>query len=213
MAHYVRDPKKIEATTYDLIRELVPLSAFSDDEQQIALHMVRACGEPALVEKLRISSKAVKKGKKAIKNYAHLLYDYDSVQCGLQADLLDQEPLCFINKANVVSQSKAKGQTRSMTAIDHWKPYLKNSIALFGHSSTALLYLLEQVKAEALPKPQLIIATPPGFVNTEEAKLLLENQYDDLGIEYILIEGQRGGSMLAAAAMNALLLMHHDRYV
>lgn len=213
MATYVRDPKKIEKTTYDTIRELAPLGDFSEDEQQIALHMVRACGEPALVEKLRISPKAVKKGKKAIKNYAHLLYDYDAVQCGLKAELLDQEPLCFINKANVVSQAKAKGQTRSMTAVDHWKPYLNNAIALFGHSSTALLYLLEQVKAEALPKPKLVIATPPGFVNTEEAKALLESQYDDLGIEYILIAGQRGGSILAAAAMNALLLMHNDRYV
>lgn len=213
MVSYVRDPKKIEKNTYDIIRELAPLGDFSEDEQQVALHMVRACGEPNLVEKLRISPKAVKKGKKAIKNYAPLLYDYDTVQCGLKTDLLYQEPLCFINKANVVSQAKANGQTRSMTAVDHWKPYLKNAITLFGHSSTALLYLLEQVKAGTLSKPELIIATPPGFVNTETAKCLLESQYDDLGIEYILIAGQRGGSILAAAAMNALLLMHNDHYV
>lgn len=213
MVNYVRDPKKIEQQTYDAIRAVIPLTDFSEAEQQVVLHMVHACGEPALAEKLRISPKALKKGKKAVKNHAPVLYDFETVECGLRADLLYEEPLCFINKANVVSQAKAKGQTRAMTAVDHWKPYLNNAIVLFGHSSTALIYLLEQIKDDVLPKPALIIATPPGFVNTEDAKALLESQYDDLGIEYMLIAGQRGGSMLAAAALNALLLMHNGEYV
>lgn len=213
MQHYLRDPEKIEQQTFDRIRELAPLERFNKDEKQVVLHMIKVCGEVALAESIQFSTDATETAKKAIKKYANILYDFDTVQYGLDQKLLYQEPMCFINKATVISQAKANNQTRAMTAIDHWKNYSKGSIALFGQSSTALARLLELVKAKELDKPALVIATNSGFVNAEMAKQALQDQYDELGMEYILLEGTIGGCLLAAAALNALLMIQQDIYV
>ncbi|PID49268.1 MAG: precorrin-8X methylmutase [Proteobacteria bacterium] len=213
MIHYVRDPEKIERQTYAKIRELTTMDSFTADEKQVVIYMVRACGEPSLAEKIRFSPNAIEAGKKAIKNYAYILYDFEGIRGGLDTNLLYQEPMCFTNKSVVISQAKAKKQTRSMTAVDLWKPYVKGSIAIFGQSSTALCRLLEMLKAGEFAKPNLVVATPPSFINTEECKEVLVNSCNELGIEYILIEGRWGGSMFATAAVNALLNIQQDIYV
>ncbi|MBK8452638.1 MAG: precorrin-8X methylmutase [Thiofilum sp.] len=205
MFHYQRDPERIEQQTYEKIRELVPLEQFTPDQQQVVLPVIRACGEPLIAERLRFSPQAIETAKKAIRHYAPILYDFDTVTSGLQSDLLYQEPLSFINKAVVISQAKAKKQTRSMTSIEYWRKYLAGAICLLGESSTALFRLLEMLKEEDASRPALIIATPAGFLQTTEAKQLLMDLYDELAVEYILIEGRWGGSMFATSIMNALL--------
>lgn len=213
MQDYLRDPEKIQSQTFDRIRELTNLERFSADEKQIVLHMVRSCGEPTLAEKIQISPDAIKVAKKAIKKYAGILYDYETVKCGLDDSLLYQEPMCFISKASVISQAKANKQTRAMTAIDQWKNYSQGCIAIFGHSSTALARLLELLKAKEMDYPALVIATNSGFINAEPSKRALIDSYDELGIEYITLEGTAGGSQLAAATMNALLMIQQDNYI
>lgn len=213
MTQFVRDREKIERQTYDKIRELTDMERFSADEKQVVIYMVRACGEPGLADKVLFSPNAIAAGKKAIKNYAYMLCDFEAVRGGLNANLLYQEPMCFTNKSVVISQAKANKQTRSMTAVKLWKPYIKKSIVIFGQSSTALCHLLDLIKANEFTKPALVIATPPGFINAELCKESLKEQYNELGVEYIQIEGRWGGSMFAAAAMNALLNIQQDIYV
>ncbi len=213
MQNYLRDPDKLSTQTYDRIRELTNLDRFSSDEKQVVLQMIKTCGDPSLAEKIRFSSNAIEAGKKAIKKYACMLYDSESVQCGFNQELLYQEPMCFINKATVISQAKANKQTRAMTAVDQWKNYIKDAIIVIGFSGTALARLLELLKDGQLEQPALVIATCPGFINAEAAKQALVDQYNELGIEYIALEGEYGGCMLAAAAMNALLMMQKDIYI
>ena len=210
---YIRDPEKIEVQIWDRIRELCDLSEFTPDQQQIVLYLIRACGEPALAQRIRFSPHAVDAAKKAIKKYAYILYDHEAVRGTLDNSLLYQEPMCFINKSLVISQAKNKKQTRAMTAVDLWKPYLKNSIAVFGYSSTALCRLVELVKEEKIEKPSMVVAMPSGFINTEYIKNILQEHYNELGIEYILIEGRWGGVMFAAATVNALLSIQKGIYI
>lgn len=211
--NYVRDPEKIEVQVWDKIREMTNLDRFTTDEKQIVLYLVRSCGEPGLAERVKFSPNAIDAGKKAIKKYAYMLYDHETIRGTLDEKLLYQEPLCFINKSVVISQAKSKKQTRAMTAIDVWKPYLKGSIAIFGYSSTALCRLMELMKEGEVEKPALVVAMPSGFINTELGKNTLQESYADLGLEYIMIEGRWGGSMFAAAAVNALLSMQQGIYV
>lgn len=213
MTNYLSDPQKIESKTFERIREQTDLQRFTNDEKQIVMHMIRTCGEPALAEKIHISSEAVKVGKRAIKKYANMLYDFETVKCALDESLLYQEPMCFVSKAAIISQAKANKQSRAMTAVRQWKNYVQGSIAIFGYSSSALIYLLEMIKTREFDKPALIIATNPGFVNAAEGKRLLMDSYAELEIEYITIEGTIGGSMLAAAAMNALLKIQKEELV
>lgn len=209
---YIRDPEKIEVQIWDRIRELSDFSDLSRDQQQIVLYLIRSCGEPSLAQRVKFSPNAIEAGKKSIKKYAYMLYDHEMVRGNLDNSMLYQEPLCFINKSSVISLAKSSKQTRAMTAVDLWKPYLKNSITVFGYSSTALCRLLELLKAGEVEKPALIIAMPSGFVNTEYGKEVLQESYDELGVEYILIEGRWGGIMFAAAAVNALLSIQQGIY-
>lgn len=213
MTNYLSDPQKIESKTFDRIREQTDLQRFDNDEKQIVLHMIRICGEPALADKIHISPKAIRTGKKAVKKYANILYDFDTVKCALDENLLYQEPMCFVSKAAIISQAKANKQSRAMTAVSQWKNYVKGSIAVFGYSSSALMYLLEMIKSKEFDKPALIIATNPGFVNATAGKQLLMDSYDELEIEYITVEGTIGGSMLAAAALNGLLKVQREELV
>lgn len=213
MHNFVRDPDKIVVQAFDRIRELSNLDRFSKDEKQVVLHLVRLCGQPALADLLHFSPDAINAARKAIKAYAYMLYDHETVKCGFDESLLYQEPLCFINKASVISQAKAAKQTRAMTAIDFWKNYSKGSIAIFGKSGTALARFLEMLRDKELEQPALVIATNPGFVNAGHSKQALMDQYPELGIEYIVLEGSIGGSMLAAEAVNSLLRIQQEIYV
>lgn len=99
-----------------------------------------------------------------------------------------------------------------MTAVDCWKPFMAGGIVLIGQSATALFRLLEILK-EGAPPPALVIAAARGFVNAETAKQMLWDQREELGLECIVVNGTRGGGVLAAAALNALLMIQQGVYV
>ena len=84
---------------------------------------------------------------------------------------------------------------------DLWRPQLAGALCVIGNAPTALFRLLELVESGA-PRPAAIIATPPGFVGASESKAALAG--GDHGVPYLTLLGRRGGSAVAAAAVNAL---------
>lgn len=212
MINYLRDPERIHQQNYARIREQADLSAFSPEQQQIVIQMISAYGEPGLAQRIQFSAKAMKAAGKAIKRRNNILYDEILVNSALDTQLLYQEPLGFLNRAAVISQAKASKQTRAMTAVDYWKPYMQDSIILIGQSGTALFRLLELLK-EGAPRPALVIAAARGFINAETAKQLLWDQHEELGFECIVVNGTCGGGVLAATAMNALLMIQQGKTI
>ncbi|MDD5391878.1 MAG: precorrin-8X methylmutase [Thiothrix sp.] len=206
---YLRDPERIRQQNNDKIRELVALERFTPDQQQVVIQMVDACGDPELAQHIQFSDRAMEAARKAIKIRNNILYDEELVSHALDDALMYQEPLSFLGKASVISHAKASKQTRAMTAVDYWKPYMAGSIILIGQSATALFRLLEILK-EGAPTPALVIAAARGFILAEPAKQQLWKQHRDLGIECIVVDGTRGGGTLAAAAMNALLTIQQS---
>jgi precorrin-8X/cobalt-precorrin-8 methylmutase len=91
--------------------------------------------------------------------------------------------------------------TRSAAAVELWRPQLDGAVVAIGNAPTALFHLLEMIAAGA-PRPALVLGFPVGFVGAAEAKAALEA--NPWGIPYITLRGRRGGSALAAAAVNAL---------
>ncbi|OQX15149.1 MAG: precorrin-8X methylmutase [Thiothrix lacustris] len=206
MIDYLRDPERIREQNYVRLREQAELSVFTPEQQHVVMQMVLAYGDPELAKHIRFSENALSVAKKAIKQRNNLLYDTELVKHALQESLLYQEPLGFMGRASVISQAKSTKQTRAMTAVDCWKPYMSGGIVLIGQSATALLHLVELLQ-EGVRPPALVIAAPRGFVNATEAKKLLWKQHRELGVECIVVDGTRGGGVLAAAALNALLMM------
>ena len=209
MIDFLRDPERIRQQSDARLREQVALDLFPLEQQPVVIEMVQACGDPTLVQHLHFSKHALTVARKAIKQRQNLLFDVELVKHALDTTLLYQEPLGFLGRASVISHAKSNKQTRALTAVDCWKPHLVGSIVLIGQSGTALFRLLEILK-DGAPRPSLVIAAARGFVNAEAAKQMLWQQHEELGVECIVVSGTRGGSVLAAAALNALLKMQQD---
>lgn len=216
MIKYEKSPKKIQLTSTAVVKDSYDLDRLNLFEKQIARQMSVISGDLSILDNIRFSENAVDKALEALDEDYDLLCDTETVVCGLKNKYLKNEPLCFINKANVVSQAKSKQLTRSMIAVDLWKPYLPESIIIIGAEPTALfrlLEILEELKdADSSKKPALIIATPVGFSGAEEAKKMLLESSERLEIPCITLLGTRGGNDIAAATMNKLLqIQKHNK--
>jgi len=213
MIKYEKSPQKSQLKSTEIVKDSYDLDHLNLLEKQIARQVAVTCGDTSILENVRFSEDAVEKALDALDEDYDLLCDTETVVCALKSKYLKEEPICLINKANVISQAKSKQQTRSMTAVDLWKPYLSESIILIGAESTALFRLLEILEDidEVSKKPALIIATPVGFSGAEEAKQYLWDNCEKLGIPCMTLLGTRGGNDITAAIMNKLLQIQKSR--
>ena len=107
---------------------------------------------------------------------------------------------CLMRDPEVLALAQAEGCTRARAAVDFAVARLNPEIYVIGNAPTALLRLLEHIEA-GRAAPALIVGMPVGFVNAAESKELLMAQ---IRVPYIAIKGRKGGSALAASAINAL---------
>src|SRR6202012_3039264 len=106
-----------------------------------------------------------------------------------------------LNEPQVPDLARCLQTTRSAAAVELWQPRLAGAVVAIGNAPTALFHLLEMLAAGA-PRPALILGFPVGFVGATESKAaLVENR---LGLAYVALAGRRGGSAMAATAVNAL---------
>jgi precorrin-8X/cobalt-precorrin-8 methylmutase len=109
--------------------------------------------------------------------------------------------ICTLNDPSVPERARTLGNTRSAAALELWRPDLEGSVVVIGNAPTALFHLLDMLDAGA-PKPALILGFPVGFIGAAESKALLAA--DSRGVPFVALRGRRGGSAMAAAAVNAL---------
>lgn len=200
---YIRDPLEIERLSFAQIRELADLNRFDPDQRQVAMRLIHTCGDPDICDDLYFSEGAVTAGLEALSQRAAVLCDVEMVRHGLSCRYLDGPVHCFLNTQGVEEQARLTGETRSMAALAHWRPYLADSIVAIGNAPTALFRLLE-ILADDAPRPALIIGMPVGFVGARESKEALMGYAPGSGVPCITLRGRRGGSALTAAAINAL---------
>ncbi len=214
MIKYEKNPKKIQTLSSQAVQDNSDLSHLSAAEKQVAVQMLIASGDVSLLEQIRFSEGAIDKALELLDEDFDLLCDTENVACGIKQKYLTDEPICLINKASVISQAKSSKHTRSMKAVDLWKPYLSESFIVIGKEPTALfrlLELLEETKNDENQKlPSLIIATPVGYTGASESKEYLWQHQEEIGIPCITLLGNRGGSDIASTAMNTLLKMHQE---
>lgn len=210
MIKYERDPKLIQASSINSIRESLGLSEPDNPKQQLLIRMVYAYGDESIVEDCRFSEDAISTGLVAIKKNANIICDSGMVIEGIKTEYLRKEPICLIDRPNVISQAKAKKLTRAMVSVENWKRFAQGSIVLIGNEATALLRLMELIERDEIKKPALIIAMPRGYMDAIEAKQYLWDHSKQLGIPCITMLGSTGGSTLVSAVMNGLIYLQQD---
>jgi len=201
---YTVDPVAIEQQSFRQIRDLTDLSGLSRAQQQVVMRIVHSLGMPEIADQVRFSANACESGRDALAADCPILCDVEMVKQGVTKRMVNQLPLCFLNDPRTAELAKAKGETRSMAALELWRDQLAGAVVLIGNAPTALFRLLEMIEAGA-EKPALVIGMPVGFVGAAESKQALWECHERLGIECITLLGRAGGSAVTAASCNALL--------
>lgn len=208
---YEINPQAIEAESFRQIRELTPLDDFSREQQQVVMRMVHSVGMPELADQVRFSTNACDKGMAALMEGCPILCDVEMVKQGITKRMVQSPPLCYLNDGRTPELAKARGETRSMAALQLWQEKLAGSVVVIGNAPTALFRLLEMIEQGAA-KPALIIGIPVGFVGAAESKQALWDVHEKLGVECITLLGRQGGSAVAASVCNALLRCNHGEW-
>ncbi len=203
MKNYLRNGDEIYRQSFEIIRAEANLDRLSDDLVPVAIRLIHACGMTDIVEDLEGSVDAVKRGRAALEQGAPILCDAEMVAQGIIKRRLPQENriICTLNYPDVLAIADRMHHTRSAAALEFWRPHLAGAVVAIGNAPTALFRLLELLD-EGVAKPALILGFPVGFVGAAEAKRELAD--DRRGVPFLTLHGRRGGSAIAAAAVNAL---------
>jgi len=202
MIDYVRDPAEIYRRSFAVIREEARLDHLPPGIAEIAVRVMHACGMVEIVDDLAFEGDVAVAAAAALTSGAPILCDARMVAEGIIRSALpaDSDVVCTLNE---VDQQKARalGTTRSAAAVDLWTPRLDGAVVAVGNAPTALFRLIELLQEGAV-KPAVIFAFPVGFVGAVESKDALIAAH--LGVPYLTLRGRRGGSAMAAAAVNAV---------
>lgn len=202
-AEYPRlGPYEIEADSMALIEHILPADTWTGAERDVVIRLIHASGDPGIARLVKIHPGAVAAGLDAIENKCLIVTDVRMVAAGISANAAGRgcRVNCLVDNADVARLARESGRTRAETAIGIFGTELDGAIVAIGNAPTALFALLDLVEKGQV-RPALIAGMPVGFVGAAESKAALAK----LNIPYITVMGTRGGSPLAAAAVNALL--------
>jgi precorrin-8X/cobalt-precorrin-8 methylmutase len=201
--HYVKDPDAIYQRSFAVIAGEVDLSGLPEALRPVALRLIHACGMTDILADLRIDEAVVPAVREALGRGRPLLADCEMVRAAIILRHLPPgtEIVCTLNHPDAGEHGRRFGITRSSAAVKLWEPHLDGAVVCIGNAPTALFSLLEMIDAGA-PKPAAVIAFPVGFVGAAEAKAELAG--NPRGIPFATLLGRRGGSAMAAAAINAM---------
>ena len=200
---YVTDGAEIYRRSFATIRAEARLDHLPEDARVVAVRMVHASGDVDLTEHIAVHPRLVSAARGALQAGAPVLTDAHMIASGITRARLprDNEVVCTLRDERVPALAQAWGTTRSAAAVSLWGDRLDGSVVAIGNAPTALFHLLETI-ADGGPRPAAVVGIPVGFIGSAESKTALaENPFD---IPWLVVHGRRGGSALAASAVNAL---------
>ena len=209
---YLRDPGEIYRRSAALVARETDLDGIPSDLTEVVLRLVHACAMPDIVPELAWGGSPGQAGQRALAAGAPILADCKMVADGVIKRRLPagNAVICTLDRPETPEIAAEAGTTRSAAAVDLWADYLDGAIVAIGNAPTALFRLLEWLGgAPRPPAPAAILAFPVGFVGAAESKQALIDAR--LDVPFLTLTGRRGGSALAAAAVNGLGGRLHDR--
>lgn len=200
----IRRGEDIEAESLRIIDSEAPEPRpYAGSEWAIVRRMIHTTADFEMLKLVRFHPRAVEAGLAALASGCDIVTDTEMAHAGIpdrRMDALGCRVHCLMRDPAVRALAEAEGTTRARAAVDFAARSIKPAIYVIGNAPTALLRLLELAQAGEA-RPALVVGMPVGFVNAAESKALLMAQSE---IPYIAVEGRKGGSALAASAVNAL---------
>jgi len=201
---FIKEPMTIENKSMEIIRPY--LDKLNLPQEQIAVYsrMIHASGDPDYANWVKFHTEAIKKAANALENGADIFCDVEMVRTGINKKRLADfggKVHCLIADEEVAVKAKELGITRSMMAMRIFGEKLHGAVVAIGNAPTALFELLEMMEKSEI-RPACIVGVPVGFVGAAESKQAL---VDLSPVPYITVLGNKGGSPIAASAINAML--------
>lgn len=196
-------PADIEKRSMEIIEDELGAIQLPPMEKAIIKRVIHTTADFEYARLLRFSDQAAAQGLAALQQGCTIVTDTNMAYMGISQPALQQigaRKVCFMADEDVAAMAKQQQTTRATVCMDKACSIEGPTIMAIGNAPTALLRLAELIEVGRI-KPSLVIAVPVGFVNVVYAKETIMKA----GVPYIVSQGRKGGSTVAAAICNALL--------
>lgn len=203
---FIKKPMEIENKSFEIIAPHLKNLNLSEEETKIFSRIIHAAGDTDYAKIIKISPNAISSAKNAIQNGKNIFTDVEMVRTGINKRTLKKfggEVFCKVADDEIKKIAAQEKITRSMAAMRNFGKSLNDSVVAIGNAPTALFEVLRLVEEEKI-FPAIIIGVPVGFVGAADSKEKLAEQNK---IPFITVEGTKGGSSIAVAAVNAILYL------
>jgi precorrin-8X/cobalt-precorrin-8 methylmutase len=199
---YIRDGAEIYRRSFAIIHAESDLARFNGPAERVVVRMIHACGMTDLPRDVDLAPDFADAGEAALRAGAPILCDSKMVANGITRTRLParNDVVCTLDDPRVPALARDLGNTRTAAAMELWRDRLAGALVVVGNAPTALFRLLEMLN-EGAARPAAVIGIPVGFVGAAESKEALAK---DGRVPFLVVHGRRGGSAMAAAAVNAL---------
>lgn len=190
----------IEAESYRILAERVDLSSLGPLSRAVTERVIHASADLEYAGSLVLDESALASGVEALRRGAAVVADVEMVAAGITSVPVQ----CYLKRVAPGGADEG-GPTRSaaairMAAVDH----PRGALFVVGCAPTALVELVDLARSGQV-EPALVIGLPVGFVGAAESKEALRSS----GLPAVSNVGEKGGSAVAAAAVNALVRAVH----
>jgi precorrin-8X/cobalt-precorrin-8 methylmutase len=204
---YIASGAAIYDESFATIRREARFDHLPADAERVAVRMVHGTGQTDLTDDLVIHPRLVSSARAALDGGAPIITDAHMVASGVTRARLprDNEVLCALHDRRTPDLAMLMGTTRSAAALSLLTDRLDGAVVAIGNAPTALFHLLEML-LDGAPRPAAIVGVPVGFIGAAESKQALEEARSEWGLDipFLTVRGRRGGSAMAASALNAL---------
>ncbi|BBY67471.1 precorrin-8X methylmutase [Mycolicibacterium helvum] len=203
MLDYIRDAAEIYRQSFATIRAEADLTSFPEDVARVVVRLIHTCGQVDVAEQVAFTPGVVAATHAALLAGAPILCDSSMVAAGITAARLPggNEVVSLVADPRAAELAQRRETTRSAAGVELWADRLAGAVVAIGNAPTALFRLLELVD-DGVPGPVSVLGGPVGFVGSAQSKQELIDR--PRGMEYLVVKGRRGGSAMAAAAVNAI---------
>ncbi len=203
MLDYLRDAAEIYRQSFATIRAEADLERFPEDVSRVVVRLIHTCGQVDLPGHIAFTPDVVRASHAALAAGAPILCDSSMVAAGITAARLPagNQVVSLVADQRAADLAATRKTTRSAAGVELWADRLGGAVLAIGNAPTALFRLLELID-DGVPAPVSVLGGPVGFVGSAQSKE--ELIADPRGMEYLVVTGRRGGSAMAAAAVNAV---------
>ncbi len=203
MLDYIRDADEIYRQSFATIRAEADLGRFPDDVARVVVRLIHTCGQVDVADDVPFSDDVVARAHAALAAGAPVLCDSSMVAAGVTRSRLPagNEVVSLVADPRAAELARRRGTTRSAAGVELWAEQMSGAVLAIGNAPTALFRLLELLD-DGVAAPAAVLGGPVGFVGSAQSKQELVER--PRGMSYLVVAGRRGGSAMAAAAVNAI---------